>query len=87
MHGSLPEVVISKSVSIANSVISVTRIDYFIGKTVEDLEEDLLKFALEVLNATKPPESIIWFLTGLLKRHRHGTSKNPFPWLFYTQQI
>ena len=85
MHDNLPEVVISKSVSTAGSVTAVTTKEYFIGKAVEYLREDLLKFAeetnidennhwppiFEVLNARKPPESIIYFLTGLLKQHRH----------------
>ena len=79
--------VISKSVSITNSVTAVTKKKCFIGKAVEYLREDLLKFAeetnidknnywpptFEVLNARKLPESIIYFLTGLLKRHRHVT--------------
>ena len=77
--------VISKSVITANFVTAVTTKEYFIGKAVEYLREDLLKFAeettidennhwpptFEVLNARKPPESIIYFLTDLLNRHRH----------------
>ena len=85
MHGNLPEVVISESVSTANSVTAVTTKEYFSGKAFAHLSEDLLKFAEEInidennhwpptfedLNARKPPESIIYFLTGLLKQHRH----------------
>ena len=85
MHENLAEVVISKSVSTANSVTTVTAKEYFIGKAVEYLRKDLLKFAeetnidennhwpptFEVLNARKPPESVIYVLTGLLKRPRH----------------
>ena len=66
---------------------AVTTKEYFIGKAVQYLREDLLKFAeeinidennhwlptFEVLNARKPPESIIYFLTGLLKQHRRVT--------------
>ena len=87
MHGNLPEVVISESVSTANSVTAVTTKEYFSGKAVAHLSEELLKFAEEInidennhwpptfedLNARKPPESIIYFLTGLLERHRHVT--------------
>ena len=87
MYDNLPELVISKSVSIANSVTAVTTKEYFSGKTVAYLREDLLNFAgetnidksnhlpptFEDLNARKPPESIIYFLTGLLERHRHVT--------------
>ena len=47
MHGNLPEVVISKSVSIANSLASITPKEYFIVKAVEYLREDLLRFAEE----------------------------------------
>ena len=47
MHGNLPEVVISKSVSIANSLTSITPKEYFIVKAVEYLREDLLRFAEE----------------------------------------
>ena len=46
MHDNLPEVVISKSVS-TGSVTAVTTKEYFIGKAVEYLREDLLKFAEE----------------------------------------
>ena len=87
MHDNLPEVVISKSVSIANSVTAVTTMEQFSGKAIAYLREDLLKFAEEAnidennhwsqtfdyLNAKKPPESIIYFLTSLLERHRHVT--------------
>ena len=72
MHDNLPEVVISKSARIANSVAAVTTKEYFIGKAVAYLREDFLKFGeetnidennhwsptFEVLNARKPPESI-----------------------------
>ena len=72
MLDSLPEVVISKSVSIANSVTAVTTKEYFNDKAVAYLREDLLKFGeetnidenshwpptFEVLNARKPPEWI-----------------------------
>ena len=75
MHDNLPEVVISKSVS-TGSVTAVTTKEYFIGKAVEYPRQDRLKFAeetnihennhwpptFEVLNARKPPESIIYFL-------------------------
>ena len=68
-----------------SSETAVTTKEYFIGKAVEYLREDLLKFTeetiidennhwpptFEVLNATKPPEPIIYILTGLLKQHRH----------------
>ena len=47
MHDNLPEVVICKSVSIANSVTAVTTKEYFIGKAVEYFREDLLKVAEE----------------------------------------
>ena len=84
MHDNLREVVIIKSVRIANSVTTVTTKEYFIGKAVAYLREDLIKFdeesnmdennnwspTFEVLNDRKPPESIIYFLTGLLKQHR-----------------
>ena len=40
------------SVSIANSVTAVTTKEYFIGKAVEYLREDLLKFAEETLTKT-----------------------------------
>ena len=79
--------VISKSVSIVNSVTAITTKEYFSGKAVAYLREDLLKFAEETnidennhwlptsedLNARKPPASIIYFFTGLLERHRHVT--------------
>ena len=75
MHDNLSEVVISKSVS-TGSVTAVTTKEYFIGKAVEYPRQDRLKFAeetnihennhwpptFEVLNARKPPESIIYFL-------------------------
>ena len=47
MHDNLPEVVINKSVSKANSVIAVTTKEYFIDKAVAYLREDLLKFVEE----------------------------------------
>ena len=40
MHDNLPEVVINKSVSIANSVTAVSTKEYFIGKAVEYFTED-----------------------------------------------
>ena len=45
MHGNLPEMMINKSVSTANPVAAVTTKKYFIGKVVEYLRKDLLKFA------------------------------------------
>ena len=86
MHDNLPEVKFSKSVSRANSVTVVTKKEYFIGKAIEYLREILLKSAeetnidennhwpptFEVLNARKPPESTIYFFTGLLKRYRYA---------------
>ena len=48
MHDSLPEVVISKSVTIANSVTAVTTKEYFSSKAVAYLRQDLLKFAEEI---------------------------------------
>ena len=48
MHDNLPEVVISKSVSIANSVTAVTTKEYFSGKAVAYLRQDLLKFVQEI---------------------------------------
>ena len=91
MHDRLPEVVISKSVTIANSVTAVTTKEYFSGKAVAYLREDLLKFAeeinidennhwpstFEIWNARKPTESIIYFFTGLLERNRHLTPEKP----------
>ena len=47
MHDNLPEVVINKSVSKANSVIAVTTKEYFIDKAVTYLRENLLKFVEE----------------------------------------
>lgn len=61
--------------------------EYFIGKAIDYLKEDILKFAeetdidesnqwpptFEVLNERKPPESVTYFLTGLLKHNRHVT--------------
>ena len=47
MHDNVPEVVINKSVSKANSVIAVTTKEYFIDKAVAYLREDLLKFVEE----------------------------------------
>ena len=87
MHDNLPEVVISKSISIANFVKAITTKEYFSGKAVAYLREDLLKFAeepnidennywpptFEDLNAWKKPASIIYFFTGLQERHRHVT--------------
>ena len=66
---------------------AVTTKEYFIGKGVEYIREDLLKFIEETnideknhwlptfknINARKPPESITYFFTDLLKRHRHVT--------------
>ena len=49
MHDNLPEVVISKPVSTAGSVTTVTTKEYFISKAVEYLRQDLLKFA-EAIN-------------------------------------
>ena len=45
MHDNLPEVMINKSVSIANPVTAVTTKEYFIGKAVEYLRKSLPKFA------------------------------------------
>ena len=47
MHDNLPEVVINKSVSIANSLTPITTKEYFIVKAVEYLREDILRFAEE----------------------------------------
>ena len=87
MHDHLPEVMISKTISIANSVKVVATKEYFIGKAIDYLKEDIINFAedsdideskqwppkFEVLDDRKPPESLIHFLTGLLKHHRHAT--------------
>ena len=83
MHDNLPEVVINKSVRIANSVIAVTTKVYFLDKVVAYLREDLLKLAeetnidennhwpptIEVLNARKPPESITYQTQSHLLPH------------------
>ena len=45
MYDNLPEVMINKSVSIANPVTAVTTKEYFVGKAVEYLRKDLPKFA------------------------------------------
>ena len=56
MHDNLPEVVISKSVSTAGSVTAATTKEYFIGKAVEYLRQDLLKFPEE----TNIHENSLW---------------------------
>ena len=47
MYNNLPEVVISKSVSIINSMTAVNTKEQFIGKAAAYLRQDLLKFAEE----------------------------------------